>query len=135
MVAPAQAVSGERQIEAEVSAWTLSMPPNYWSDTAKRNRGSCNWSRSGSDLGLQTFLTAGPTESRAWTIHIGDTAPRQRGRSHRLRARIHQGGDRWYDDLVEAGSVAAVRAAGKARIEGKDYKMRDGDVVEFRFNV
>ncbi len=87
-------------------------------------------------LGLQTYLTSGPDESRAWTIHIGDTAPEAAGVIHTdfqrgfIKAEVVS-----YDDLIAAGSLAAVRAAGKARIEGKDYVMRDGDVVEFRFNV
>ena len=87
-------------------------------------------------LGLQTFLTAGPKEARAWTIHRGDTAPVAAGVIHTdfqmgfIKAEIVG-----YDDLVEAGSVPAARAAGRARIEGKDYVMRDGHVVEFRFNV
>jgi ribosome-binding ATPase len=87
-------------------------------------------------LGLQTFLTAGPKEARAWTIRAGATAPEAAGTIHTdfqrgfVKAEIVS-----YDDLVAAGSVAAARAAGKARIEGKDYVMADGDVVEFRFNV
>jgi len=84
-------------------------------------------------LGLQTFLTAGPKEARAWTIAAGATAPEAAGVIHTdfqkgfIKAEIIS-----YDDLIAAGSVAAARAAGKARIEGKDYVMRDGDVVEFR---
>jgi GTP-binding protein YchF len=87
-------------------------------------------------LGLTTFLTAGPKETRAWEIPIGATAPEAAGVIHSdfqrgfIKAEIVS-----YDDLVAAGSVAAARAAGKARIEGKDYVMQDGDVVEFRFNV
>jgi ribosome-binding ATPase YchF (GTP1/OBG family) len=87
-------------------------------------------------LGLQTFLTAGPKESRAWTITRGATAPEAAGVIHTdfqkgfIKAEIVS-----YEDLVAAGSLAAARAAGKARIEGKDYVMADGDVVEFRFNV
>ena len=87
-------------------------------------------------LGLQTFLTAGPKESRAWTIRKGFTAPQAAGVIHTdfergfIKAEIVS-----YDDLVAAGSMAAARAAGKARIEGKDYVMADGDVTEFRFNV
>lgn len=87
-------------------------------------------------LGLQTYLTAGPKESRAWTIPKGATAPEAAGVIHTdfqrgfIKAEIVG-----YDDLVAAGSMPAARAAGKARIEGKDYVMRDGDVVEFRFNV
>ncbi len=84
-------------------------------------------------LGLQTFLTAGPKESRAWEIPIGATAPEAAGVIHTdfqkgfIKAEIVS-----YDDLMAAGSVAAARAVGKARIEGKDYVMQDGDVVEFR---
>jgi GTP-binding protein YchF len=87
-------------------------------------------------LGLQTFLTAGPKESRAWTIRRGAAAPEAAGVIHTdfqrgfIRAEIVS-----YDDLVAAGSMAAARAAGKVRMEGKDYVMADGDVVEFRFQT
>jgi ribosome-binding ATPase YchF (GTP1/OBG family) len=87
-------------------------------------------------LGLQTFLTAGPKESRAWTIRRGATAPQAAGVIHTdfergfIKAEVVS-----YDDLVAAGSMNEARARGKVRIEGKDYVMADGDVVEFRFNV
>jgi ribosome-binding ATPase len=87
-------------------------------------------------LGLQTYLTAGPKEARAWTIPKGATAPEAAGVIHTdfqrgfIKAEIIS-----FDDLVEAGSMAAAKAAGKVRMEGKDYVMADGDVVEFRFNV
>ena len=87
-------------------------------------------------LGLQTFLTAGPKESRAWTIRQGWTAPEAAGVIHTdfqrgfIKAEVVS-----FEDLDELGSMAAVKAAGKARMEGKDYVMVDGDVVEFRFNV
>jgi ribosome-binding ATPase len=87
-------------------------------------------------LGLQTYLTAGPKEARAWTIPKGATAPEAAGVIHTdfqrgfIKAEIVS-----YDDLVGAGSMAAAKAAGKVRMEGKDYVMADGDVVEFRFNV
>ena len=87
-------------------------------------------------LGLQTYLTAGPKESRAWTIPKGATAPEAAGVIHTdfqrgfIKAEIVS-----FDDLVEAGSMAAAKSAGKVRMEGKDYVMQDGDVVEFRFNV
>jgi hypothetical protein len=87
-------------------------------------------------LRLQTYLTAGPKESRAWTIHRGDTAPKAAGVIHTdfekgfIKAEIVS-----FEDLVAAGSMAAAKSAGKVRIEGKDYVMVDGDVVEFRFNV
>ena len=87
-------------------------------------------------LGLQTYLTAGPKESRAWTIRKGATAPEAAGVIHTdfqkgfIKAEVIS-----FDDLVATGSVAEARAKGKARMEGKDYVMADGDVVEFRFNV
>ena len=87
-------------------------------------------------LGLQTYLTAGPKESRAWTIRKGWKAPAAAGVIHSdfergfIKAEVVK-----YADLMAAGSMAAARAAGKARIEGKEYVMADGDVVEFRFNV
>jgi GTP-binding protein YchF len=85
-------------------------------------------------LGLQTYLTAGPKEVRAWTIRKGATAPEAAGVIHTdfqrgfIKAEIVS-----YDDLVAAGSMAAARSAGKVRMEGKDYVMAEGDVVEFRF--
>jgi GTP-binding protein YchF len=87
-------------------------------------------------LGLQTYLTAGPKESRAWTIRRGATAPEAAGVIHTdfqrgfIKAEVVS-----FDDLVAAGSMTAAKAAGKVRMEGKDYVMADGDVVEFRFNV
>ena len=84
-------------------------------------------------LGLQTYLTAGPKEARAWTIHQGDTAPKAAGVIHTdfeqafIKAEIVS-----FDDLDSAGSMAAARAAGKVRQEGKEYVMADGDVVEFK---
>ena len=87
-------------------------------------------------LGLQSYLTAGPQEVRAWTIKQGATAPQAAGVIHGdfergfIAAQIVD-----YDDLIAAGSEAAARSGGKMRTEGKDYIMRPGDVVEFRFNV
>jgi GTP-binding protein YchF len=87
-------------------------------------------------LGLQTYLTAGPKETRAWTIPKGATAPEAAGVIHTdfqrgfIKAEIVS-----FADLVEAGSLLKAREAGKVRMEGKDYVMQDGDVVEFRFNV
>jgi ribosome-binding ATPase len=87
-------------------------------------------------LGLRTYLTTGEKETRAWTIHEGDKAPAAAGVIHSDFERgfiaaetVH------YDDLVSLGSFARAREAGKLRIEGKDYVVKDGDVVEFRFNV
>jgi GTP-binding protein YchF len=87
-------------------------------------------------LGLRTYLTTGEKESRAWTIHAGDKAPQAAGVIHTdfergfIAAEVTQ-----YDDLVALGSFAKAREAGKLRIEGKDYVVKDGDVIEFRFNV
>ena len=87
-------------------------------------------------LGLRTFLTTGEKESRAWTIHAGDKAATAAGT-------IHSDFERGFiaaetissDDLIAAGSLAKAREAGKIRLEGKDYVVRDGDVILFRFNV
>lgn len=87
-------------------------------------------------LGLQSYLTAGPKEIHAWTIHQGYTAPQAAGIIHTdfergfIAAQIVD-----YDDLLAAGSEAAAKAAGKVRTEGKTYVMQPGDIVEFRFNV
>src|SRR5213075_2649812 len=87
-------------------------------------------------LGLRTYLTTGEKETRAWTIHAGDKAPAAAGAIHSDFERgfiaaetIH------YHDLLAAGSFAKAREAGKLRLEGKDYEVRDGDVILFRFNV
>ena len=87
-------------------------------------------------LGLITFLTAGPTEARAWTIPSGATAPQAAGTIHSdfergfIRAEVIS-----YDDYVQLGGEAAARDAGRLRVEGREYVMHDGDVVHFRFNV
>jgi ribosome-binding ATPase YchF (GTP1/OBG family) len=86
-------------------------------------------------LGLQTFLTAGPKEARAWTIRQGALAPEAAGVIHSdfekgfIKAEVIT-----YEDLIDLGSVVAARSAGRARIEGKEYAMREGDVVEFSFS-
>ena len=87
-------------------------------------------------LGLRTFFTTGEKETRAWTIHEGEKAPTAAGAVHSDFERgfiaaetIH------YDDLAALGSFAKAREAGKLRLEGKDYVVRDGDVILFRFNV
>jgi len=87
-------------------------------------------------LGLRTYLTTGEKETRAWTIREGDKAPAAAGVIHTDFERgfiaaevVH------FDDLVGLGSSAKAREAGKLRIEGKEYVVKDGDVVEFRFNV
>ena len=87
-------------------------------------------------LDLQTFLTAGPDEVRAWTFHKGSKAPQCAGVIHTdfergfIRAEVIK-----YEDFIHYGSEAAVKEAGKMHIEGKDYVFQDGDIVVFRFNV
>ena len=137
LVAPARALFLCAQIEAEL----MDLPPAEAQELLE----SLGQAESGLDqlahvgfatLGLQTYLTAGPKEVRAWTIPRGATAPEAAGVIHTdfqkgfIKAEIVS-----YDDLIAAGSLPAARAAGKARLEGKDYVMQDGDVVEFRFNV
>ena len=137
LVAPAESVVLCAQIEAELAGMER--------EEARELLASYGQERSGLEqlvhvsfraLGLHTFLTAGPKEARAWTVRLGATAPEAAGVIHTdfqrgfVKAEIVS-----YDDLVACGSVPAARAAGKARIEGKDYVMADGDVVEFRFNV
>ena len=87
-------------------------------------------------LGLQTYFTAGEKEVRAWTIHIGDTAPRAAGVIHTDFERgFIKAETVAYEDLVACGSVAAAREKGLYRMEGKDYVVKDGDVMLFKFNV
>jgi len=137
VVAPAESVFLDAKDEAELA----DLPPEEAADLLAElglgEPGLNQLARAGfRALGLSTFLTAGPKEARAWTIRAGATAHEAAGVIHTdfqrgfIKAEIVQ-----FDDLIAAGSVAAARAAGKARIEGKDYVMRDGDVVEFRFNV
>ena len=137
VVAPAEAVVVCAQIEAEVAALDPEDAAELLAGYGQDESGLVQLVHVGfRTLGLQTFLTAGPKEARAWTIHVGDTAPVAAGTIHTdfergfIKAEVVG-----FDDLVAAGSVAAVRAAGKARVEGKEYVMQDGDVVEFRFNV
>jgi len=137
LVAPAEAVVVCAQIESEVAALDPEDAAELLAGYGQEESGLVQLVHVGfRTLGLQTFLTAGEKESRAWTIHIGDTAPQAAGTIHTdfergfIKAEIVS-----YDDLIAAGSITAVRAAGKARVEGKEYVMQDGDVVEFRFNV
>jgi ribosome-binding ATPase len=137
LVAPAESIVLCAQIEAEMAGLEPEESAELLSEYGLDEPGLSRLARVGfAALGLQTFLTAGPKEARAWTIKVGDTAPRAAGTIHTdfergfVKAEVVT-----YDDLVEAGSMAAVRAAGRARVEGKDYVMQDGDVVEFRFNV
>ncbi|MFV4619507.1 redox-regulated ATPase YchF [Mycobacterium tuberculosis] len=137
LVAPADAVFLDAAIESELTELDDESAAELLESIGQSERGLDALARAGfHTLKLQTFLTAGPKEARAWTIHQGDTVPKAAGVIHSdfekgfIKAEIVS-----YDDLVAAGSMAAAKAAGKVRIEGKDYVMADGDVVEFRFNV
>jgi hypothetical protein len=136
-VAPAPCVILCAKVEAELEGLDPTDALELLQSFGQQESGLSLLSRVGfATLGLQTFLTAGPKETRAWTIHRGATAPEAAGeihtdfQKHFIKAEVVS-----FDDLMAAGSMVAVRAAGKARIEGKDYVMRDGDVVEFRVGV
>ena len=136
LVAPADAVFLDAKIEAELQELDDESAAELLESIGQTERGLDALARAGfHTLKLQTYLTAGPKEARAWTIHQGDTAPKAAGVIHSdfekgfIKAEIVS-----FDDLVAAGSMAAAKAAGKVRMEGKDYVMKDGDVVEFRFN-
>ena len=137
LVAPADAVFLDAKIEAELQELDDESAAELLESIGQSERGLDALARAGfHTLKLQTFLTAGPKEARAWTIRQGDTASKAAGVIHSdfekgfIKAEVVS-----FDDLVEAGSMAAAKAAGKVRMEGKDYVMQDGDVVEFRFNV
>ena len=137
MVAPADAVFLDAKIESELQELDEESAAELLESIGQTEKGLDALARAGfHTLKLQTYLTAGPKESRAWTIHQGDTAPKAAGVIHTdfekgfIKAEIVS-----FDDLVAAGSMAAAKAAGKVRMEGKEYVMADGDVVEFRFNV
>ncbi len=139
MVAPADAVFLDAKIEEELQELDDESAAELLESIGQTERGLDALARAGfHTLKLQTYLTAGPKkEARAWVIHQGDTAPpKAAGVIHTdfekgfIKAEVVS-----YDDLVEAGNMAAAKAAGKVRMEGKDYVMVDGDVVEFRFNV
>lgn len=137
LVAPADCVFLDAKIESELIELDEESAAELLESIGQTERGLDALARAGfHTLKLQTYLTAGPKESRAWTIHQGDTAPKAAGVIHTdfekgfIKAEIVS-----FDDLMEAGSMAAAKAAGKVRMEGKDYVMADGDVVEFRFNV
>lgn len=137
LVAPAEAIFLDAEFEAELVELDPEDAQEMLEDSGQSESGMDKLARVGfSTLGLQTFLTAGPKESRAWTIHRGDTAPEAAGVIHTdfqkgfIKAEIVS-----YDDLVEYGTMAEARAHGRVRMEGKDYVMQDGDIVEFRFNV
>jgi GTP-binding protein YchF len=137
LVAPAEAVFMDAKIESELIDLPEDEARELLEAIGQPEPGLHQLIRIGfRTLGLQTYLTAGPKEARAWVISVGATAPEAAGVIHTdfqrgfIKAEIVA-----YDDLMAAGSMAAAKAAGKVRIEGKEYVMADGDVVEFRFNV
>nr|WP_221218987.1 redox-regulated ATPase YchF [Prauserella isguenensis] len=138
LVAPADAVFLDAKVEAELLELDDEEAVQELLESVGQEEPGLNaLARAGfHTLGLQTYLTAGPKEARAWTVPQGATAPQAAGVIHTdfergfIKAEIIS-----YDDLVAAGSMADARSAGKVRMEGKDYVMHDGDVVEFRFNV
>ena len=137
LVAPAEAIFLDAKTEADLAELAEDEAAELLAEAGMGEPGLAQLARAGfRALGLQTFLTAGPKETRAWEIRAGATAPEAAGVIHTdfqrgfIKAEVVS-----YDDLIAAGSLPAARAAGKARIEGKDYIMRDGDVVEFRFQT
>ncbi len=134
LVAPAQAVFLDAKIESELIDLDPEDAQELLEATGQTESGLDQLARIGfATLGLQTYLTAGPKEARAWTIPQGAKAPQAAGVIHTdfekgfIKAEVIS-----FEDLIATGSVAEARAKGKARLEGKDYVMRDGDVVEFR---
>ena len=137
LVAPADCVFLDAKTETELFELDDEEAAELLESVGQHEPGLHSLAKAGfTTLGLQTYLTAGPKEARAWTIHKGDTAPQAAGVIHSdfergfIKAEIVS-----FDDLVAAGSMAEAKAAGRVRMEGKDYVMADGDVVEFKFNV
>jgi GTP-binding protein YchF len=137
LVAPAEAVFMDAKVESELIDLPEEEARELLESIGQPEPGLHQLIRVGfRTLGLQTYLTAGPKEARAWTIPSGATAPEAAGVIHSdfqrgfIKAEVVS-----YDDLIAAGSMSAAKSAGKVRIEGKEYVMQDGDVVEFRFNV
>ena len=137
LVAPAEAVFLDAKVESELIDLSTEEANELLASLGQDESGLDQLARIGfKTLGLQTYLTAGPKETRAWTIKQGWTAPQAAGVIHTdfqrgfIKAEIVS-----FEDLVSAGSMNDAKAAGKVRMEGKEYVMRDGVVVEFRFNV
>jgi len=134
LVAPAEAIFLDARTEADLTDLPEDEARELLAAIGQPEPGLHQLIRVGfRTLGLQTFLTAGPKEARAWTIRAGATAPEAAGVIHTdfqrkfIKAEVVS-----YDDLVDAGSMAEAKARGRVRMEGKDYVMADGDVVEFR---
>ncbi|MGA8114128.1 MAG: redox-regulated ATPase YchF [Actinocatenispora sp.] len=137
LVAPAEAIFLDAKIESELVELPDDEALELLQSMGQDESGLSQLARVGfNTLGLQTYLTAGPKEARAWTIKRGATAPEAAGVIHTdfqrgfIKAEIVS-----YDDLMAAGSMAEAKSRGRVRMEGKDYVMADGDIVDFRFNV
>jgi GTP-binding protein YchF len=137
LVAPADAIFLDAKLEADLVELDEAEAREMLEMNGQEESGLDQLARVGfHTLGLQTYLTAGPKESRAWTIKKGATAPEAAGVIHSdfqrgfIKAEVVS-----FEDLIDAGSMSEAKSRGKVRIEGKDYVMSDGDVVEFRFNV
>lgn len=137
LVAPAEVVFLDAKIESELVEMSDEEALELLQSVGQTESGLKALARVGFDaLGLQTYLTAGPKEARAWTIPRNATAPEAAGVIHTdfqkgfIKAEVVS-----FADLMDAGSMSEAKSRGKVRIEGKDYVMADGDVVEFRFNV
>lgn len=136
LVAPAEAVFLDAKVESELIDLSTEEANELLQSLGQEESGLDQLARIGFEtLGLQTYLTAGPKESRAWTIRQGWKAPQAAGVIHTdfekgfIKAEVVS-----FEDIDGYGSMADAKAAGKVRLEGKDYVMKDGDVVEFRFN-
>ena len=134
IVAPSEAIFLDAKFESELVEMEEDEAREFLAEMGVEHPGLDVLARVGYDtLGLQSYLTAGPKEARGWTIRKGATAPEAAGVIHTdfqkgfIKAQVVS-----FDDLIETGSEAAAKAAGKLRLEGKDYVMQDGDVVEFR---
>ncbi|MGO1166526.1 MAG: redox-regulated ATPase YchF [Janibacter sp.] len=137
LVEPAEAIFLNAKLESEVAELEDDEARELLESVGIDEPGLDQLARKGfNTLGLQTYLTAGPKESRAWTINRGDKAPQAAGVIHTdfergfIKAEVVS-----FDDLDSLGSMAEAKSAGKVRMEGKEYVMVDGDVVDFRFNV
>ncbi len=133
----AKAVVISAAIEAEIATLPAEERAGFLTDLGLHETGLNRMIHAGYELlGLITFFTAGPKESRAWTVPKGATAPQAAGAIHTdfergfIRAETIA-----YDDYVSCGGESGARDAGKLRSEGKDYVVKDGDVMLFRFNV
>ena len=137
LVAPAEAIFLDARLETELLELSDEEALELLQSVGQTESGLSTLARVGFEtLGLQTYLTAGPKEARAWTIAKGATAPEAAGVIHTdfqrgfIKAEVVS-----FEDLVRTGSMSEAKSKGLVRTEGKEYVMSDGDVVEFRFNV